>query len=216
MRPGIHSLKELTITPRTYFLDANVWLFYLLDLYLAEFGISTLTPSQLHQKAYAPVVEQLLGEESVKIAFTPLLVSEIVNAFVRKYAMRAYLLESGWAAAELDKAHFKHHYRDTPYGRDHYRLTVKFITDNLASYIESGRLVVTELGFRDPEQAHYLVYNFKSSPASDFNDYCYYELCLGEHPHQPWPLITDDADFGFNDLEIYTLNPHLLQKASGS
>ncbi len=217
MEPKIRSLKEIKIEPRTYFLDANVWLFYLLDLYLAEFSSTiSLSSGSNHQKGYVSFVETLLANEQVYIGFTPLLVSEVINAFVRKYAMRSYLLESGWRVGDLEKASFKRDYRDTAYGSDHFRQSVKFISDNLGSYIESGRLVVTELNFRDREQAQYLIYNFKSSPASDFNDYCYYELCLGNGQEQAWPLVTDDVDFSFGDLEVYTLNPQLLDKARRS
>lgn len=203
----IRRLNKLRITPRTYFLDANVWLYFLQGEYLAvdKYGLNEY--SKRYHARYWTFVNGLLQVEGARIGVSALLVSEIVNAFIRKFAMRSNLSRLGWTDSKIFMANPKYDYRDNP--ESNYDEMMRFVSGTLMNFCEADKLVFCDLGFSVTDQATYILQNFARMNRTDFNDYCFYEICAQKR----WPLITDDEDMCFPDIEIYTLQDKLLRKA---
>jgi len=200
---NIKPLSELRLQDKkTYFLDANVWIYFLRGDFMRsnKFSFESLRP---HEKEYVDLVDRILVHDSATIGISALLISEIINAFLYKVAMRADLAKRKMSDEEIVKASFKHVYRDDP--DSNYKEMLRYLTSQLDSFIELNKLVFREMKFDDIETAAYLIRTFTTTPKVDFNDYCYYELCSDNE----WPMVTHDRDMALPDIEIYTSNKYL-------
>lgn len=190
---------------KAYFFDANVWIAVLkstarisheyreqpfIDFFEAVINLNTVTDPKLLKKIkYQP-----------KIIVTSLLISEIINAYMRRVAMKIYFKNQG--VDYLTKS-FKSDYRQNP-SSDYESQLTNLITDFIAfkDYIE---LWDDELKNIDP----FTILPGLNSDV-DFNDYYYYY----HFSKKDVPIVTIDGDFIFQDIDIITANPKLLSLSS--
>lgn len=186
-----------------YFFDSNAWI-----AVLKNSGSKGL---DAHDQSYINFFEAIIvlhahkgtkNEKKVKnfpkVIVTSLLLSEIVNAFMRNVAMKSF-----YKAQNKDFKSFKYkeHYRKEP---DHDIQLKKLISDFIAfkDYVE---LFDDQLREVDP----YTILPLLNSE-SDFNDFYYYYLFYGKSI----PIVTHDGDFRFQDIEIITAQSNLINQNS--
>jgi len=171
-----------------YFLDSNVW-------------ICVLRPSLTHQyrQAYVDFFDDLIVAGTSKIVITNLLLSEIINAYLRQVAMEVFFQSRG----ENPRAkNYKWDYREGV-GKSDFRRQLNKICNDLLSFQSYFEFLEDDFVKIDPLK---LLTDFQKQNA-DYNDYYYYKLCLQHNI----PIVTDDGDFVFPDLEIITANNKLLK-----
>lgn len=183
-----------------YFLDANIW------IYCLHPKREVLKPEE---KAYLDFFEkivkyQLLREQPntdkpanyPKFVMTGMLLSEIVNAYMRQVAMRIFYETQG---VESKKKDFKRDYRK----EGDYEKQLKLLISNLKSY-------ESLLDFRDDNFASSdpfkMLHSLQLFGNCDFNDFYFYQMLKLD----AIPIVTHDNDFRFSGIEILTENPRLL------
>ena len=189
---NIIKLKRATIESANYFVDANVWIYS-----LQSFGSLTNWEEEYYQ-FFFDIIDSSLDPKP-KILMPTLLLSEIINTYLRKVAMPDYKIEQGISSGTM--IDFKIDYRPTTHYKDSYEKmmddiynlgeSVKYIDDSLISTNESILL-------NNPNDTF------------DFNDYFYYNLCKELNKSEKTVLLTNDSDFIINDLELITNNRSLL------
>lgn len=186
------SRKKLD-SKKQYFLDSNVWIFALGAI---------LSPNK-KESVYIEFVDNLLVSD-FKIWTHSLVFSEVCNALIRNSFddYKNELLAHENRSIERDKINklgLKKDFR----GSSEYNSTLERIRSDIQSYIPNlmflDKLFDIDFG--------YLIKNYPSN--SDFNDYLYYEMAL-EHS---LTIITDDGDFNYSDVEIFTENHWLLKNS---
>jgi len=202
----IHNIS--TIAPEDYpfyFCDANVW-------------ISTLNYfcngcTDTHEEPYQTFVEAIinLNEETdpkvikriknkPKIYITPILISEIINAYMRNVAMKAYF---GGDDTYKHKS-FKRDYRDNQ--SSDYCTQLKNLCTDLKTFKDYTILLNIEYEALNPFD---IIPTLPTLPTqqTDFNDYYYYKSLKGKGI----PFVTNDKDFQYEDFMIITARPELLR-----
>lgn len=186
------SVQELD-AKKKYFLDANVWIF----------ALGAILAPNKKESVYINFVDSLLLGDH-KIWTHSLVFSEVLNALIRNsfddYKNELLAKESNPSQRDkISKLSLKKDFRNTP----QYYNTLERVKSDIQSYI-------TNLEFLDKTydiDFEYLVKNYPSN--SDFNDYVYYEMSMDNK----LTVVTDDGDFNFSDLEIYTENRWLLENS---
>jgi predicted nucleic acid-binding protein len=192
MALNISQLCKQKLDPnKRYFLDANVWIFTLGAI---------LAPTD-RETVYIEFVDDLLSGD-FQIWTHSLVFSEVFNALLRNsfsdFKRQLLLIESNPnERKKIENYLLKKHFRGTP----EYNSTLGRIKSDIQSY-------VPKLSFLDKSYDLDFGYITKNYPTnSDFNDYLYYEMSL-DHS---LTIVTDDGDFNFSDVEIYTENQWLLK-----
>ena len=197
-----------TVTPEDYpfyFFDANVWISGLI-YYAGSAG-------KPHEKPYQDFVEAIVQLNSFtepklvkklknqpKIIVTNLLVSEIINAFMRKVAMKAF-----YGGSDIFKTKdFKKDYRDLP--ASDYVKQIQDLCHNLKCFED---YTVSSDGHINVLQCYDIIKAF-SIVKADFNDFCFMSYLKGKNI----PFITHDQDCKFEDIPIITANPVLLRHST--
>lgn len=191
------NIKKLSETPYTtfkaYFFDANVWLAY---LEADEGNIST--DYALYIKFIDKIVEGNLlekeNEPKISIVMTSLLLSEIMNRYMRDTAMRKHF------GKDYRQKNFKNDYRPT----EHYKTQLSHLLNNFKRFEICFYLLpdnLAELSF------------FENLPTfeyqeKDFNDFYFYQLAK----KYDFPIVTHDGDFLDQDIVIITQNSKTWEK----
>lgn len=184
-----------------YFFDANVW--------IAALRSSTTSPDRSKQVYidFFEAVVQMSGcndkraikrmKNQPKIIVTSLLISEIVNTFMRKVAMQIYF------GQDTPKKDFKKDYRIAQYA--HYNTYLQSLVSDFAAFKEYIKLYddnLNGIGIFD-------ILNSLNDNV-DYNDsYFYYHL--NDFPEKV-SIVTDDSDFNFQDIPIITANSKLIKR----
>lgn len=191
---NIEKLKNNTaVKPCLYFFDAQIWIYA-----TQAFQIS----NEEWQMRYVSFFQDIIDNDLVikpKIILNSLLLSEIINTYMRQIAFVEYCNFN-----DLDKKYvdYKREYRN----KEHYKLSYKYINDEINNY----RSVIKFI-----DDAH-IVKDFpnflkKDILPFDLNDYYYYLTCLEYSKANELILVTNDSDFLVNDINILTYNKTLLE-----
>lgn len=183
--PGDHQLL---------FFDANAW--------IANLKKVSIDP---HEQPYIDAFDAVinLNEQKdlkalrkikfkPKIVLTSMLLSEIVNTYMRNIAMKNYY------GANHGKNFKKDYRKETDYHQQ-----MSLLVSDIKAFEDYIKLMDDDFIRIDPFN---FLEDLKSNSNVDFNDCYYYNFLL----HYKIPLITHDHDFVFENLEIYTANNKLL------
>lgn len=191
MAYNILHLDSPKLKTKLYLFDANLW-------------IKVLKPA-FNEKGRDKKYRQFFTDftkdvANPKIALSALILSEVINRLMREVAMNKYIREQGIDKAGISKGFYKETYRSTPHFQKHYET----LCDDIKAYHNSYELINDELG-KTIMSKHII-----SAPPTglDFNDNYYYQLAK----KKGYSIITDDADFFVEDVEILTYNDNLYQK----
>lgn len=188
-----------------YFFDANVW--------IAELKYTASINNDYHEQPYIDFFEAVINLNSItdpkalkkvknqpKIIVTSMLISEIVNAYMRNIAMKLYFKSLG---IDYRTKNFKTDYRQN--SAADYEVQLKKLISDFVAFKDYIQLWDDDLKTIDP---------FTILPTLnadvDFNDFYYYYLFYGKNV----PIVTIDNDFIFQDIDIVTANKKLLPLTS--
>jgi len=190
----INSLRLASPKPATkYFFDANIWL---------RIVNPKLTP-KASDIAYVDFFQSVAKyNQNTKIVVTSLLISEVINRFLRSSSLPRYARANG-APAQLDDSYYKSVYRQSA----QFKIDYEMLCDDIYKpYHIAVEAVPDEFGstFRLKDM-------LKSPPKGlDFNDLCAAKLCK----EKGYVIVTDDSDFFIEDTPVLTLNKTLLDRVS--
>lgn len=189
----IRHLDNTTLQKKYYFFDANLWLKILKP---------PLNLSRRDEK-YLDFFERFKNNpQHPKIAVTALLLSEIINRYLRDVTYQVYCRKNG--NPNPDKSYYKEVYRKS----QQYQTDYISLCEDIKSYQNYFELVADGLA-TDIRQKDIL-----TSPilSLDFNDLYYYRLAQ----KKGFTIVTDDKDFFVEDVEILTYNSQLIDKAKNA
>ncbi len=185
-----------------YYFDANIWISA-----LKYYGIGI---GNKYEVPYQSFVEALINLNEIKdpeaekhvknkpkIILTSLVLSEIINAFMRNVAMKAYFDKLGFNHKNFS---FKNDYRDNP--KSDYKSQLSNLATDLIALSDYTLLMNDEFDVIDP-------FSFLPDLVSlgqDFNDYYYFQFLKSKNI----PYITHDKDCKFENIIIITANKELL------
>ncbi|NLU96304.1 hypothetical protein [Chitinophaga sp. Ak27] len=136
---------------------------------------------------------------SPKIVVTALLLSEIINRFIRDVSYNKFCATNGITP---DKTHYKSTYRLTK----EYKQAYISLCDDIETFSHLYELVNDDCGTKILGSSI-----LKSPPLKlDFND-LYYCLLAKQNGYI---IVTDDSDFFVEDVEIITYNNSLIENAN--
>jgi hypothetical protein len=183
--------KQKLDSNKQYFPDANIWIFTLGAI---------LSPNP-KESVYIDFVEDLLSNKS-QIWTHSLVFSEVFNALIRNsfddFKRQLLTKESKpELRKKIESMVLKKDFR----GTKEYNSTIERVKSDIQSYVPM-------LNFLDKSYDLDFGYITKNYPSnSDFNDYMYYEMAI-DHS---LTIVTDDGDFNFSGIEIFTENQWLLK-----
>jgi predicted nucleic acid-binding protein len=176
-----------------YFLDSNVWIYHLLPR-------KALQPFEV---PYAEFVDQVIGLHGIghpvepKFVWTSTLLSEVVNAGLRI----AYKTYCDLLPVHQQKGfEYKKHYRPS----QAFRSALNILRSDLQGY--EPYIEVFDDGFKTDLDVFGDLLP-RVSPAADFTDLLY----ARQMKARGIPVVTNDRDFAFRDLQIITSHPRLLR-----
>ena len=194
MRPrNIIPLDSARVIPGSnYLIDTNVWI-----LALSQF--SDMKPWENKYVDFFFEIVDCPLTPAPKILMPTLLMSELVNTYLRKFAMVDYKVEIGMD--ENEKLDFKTEYRVT----QQYRNRFEQLIDDITSYSTTLRFFDDRGIAANPA----LLLN-KAIDEFDYNDYLYYAICRELKKTERIAIVTNDGDYHPDDLDIITSNRKLL------
>lgn len=199
---NIKNISSLKLsTDSLYFLDANVWVYAMNSTYMLH-GADKGNP--LYTKLFFSIIDSELKPRP-KIVLCSLLMSEIINTYLRKMAMPDYIYSTYDQKGIKPPPNFdyKLNYRKTKHFSDNY----KIILNDIKSYHESIFIVDDTFSEHKPFQ-----FSQNCPDNMDFNDYYYYLIAKKlNRGKKPFSFITNDGDFAVNDFNIYTSAISLLE-----
>lgn len=190
------NIKKLTqytkVEPITYFIDAQVWIYSMNSFEDKKWW------EERYIKFFFDIIESDINPKP-KILVSTLLISEIINTYLRQVAMPEYKLFND--VSKNDSFNFKKDYRIT----NHYKNSYKQVCDDIFSYKESILFCNDSSIISNAESI------LKADiSAFDFNDYSYYLLCKEFSKDNTIKILTNDGDFMVKDIDMITLNKDLL------
>jgi hypothetical protein len=184
-----------------YFCDANVWI-----AALKFYGIGD--PAK-EEKPYIDFVEAVVNlnelkdpealkriKNKPKFVITSMLLSEIINAFMRKVAMKTYFADK--FTKGLD---FKSAYRDNPVS-DYNKQLNNLVTDIIAF---KDYTILMDDNFCSLSPFEFIA---ELDSKMDFNDRYYFEFLKSKNI----PFVTHDKDCHFDGVKVITSQVKLLHK----
>lgn len=187
-----------------YYCDANVW--------IAALKLYGIGGEEKYEIPYQNFIEAIINLNEIvdpdvakmiknkpKIVLTSLVLSEIINAFMRNVAMKAFFGEDTY-----QKKKFKRDYRDDP--NTDYKLQLRNICSDLDALRSYILLVNDSFETINPFSFLHELPNVKQ----DFNDLYYYHFLKEKNI----PFITHDGDCNFENIKIITANKYLLGLSS--
>ena len=190
--PNIIPLWKAAVEPVKYFVDANIWIYS-----LQKFEDLERWEDKYYQ-FFFDIVDSTITPKP-KILLPTLLLSEIINTYLRKFAIPEYRQINNIPAATV--IDFKRDYRPT----QHYKDSYEKMMDDISSLHSSIQFI----------DDHSIAYNDavlfnKSIGSFDYNDHLYYSLCVELNKTERIIMLTNDGDYQVNDFEIVTSNRTLL------
>ena len=135
-----------------------------------------------------------------KIAMLSLVLSEVINRYIREVSYNMFLKKRGISKPTADT--FKNVYRSSlEYQKDYNSLC-----EDIKSY--QNYFVLQSDGLQEEVKQRDIL---REPPLKlDFNDLYYYQLAKSRQ----YTIVTDDGDFLVEDVEIITANGNLIKNAS--
>jgi predicted nucleic acid-binding protein len=191
MAYNIRHIDNARLQKKKYFFDANLWLTILRP---------KINPSNRDQKYLNFFKRFCESLQKPKIVLTSLVLSEVINRYLRQVGMIKYAKSKG--IENVDSSFYKLQYRPS----------LEFVADysnlceDIKAYQDHYELVNDGLA-NDIKQKHIL-----TSPPSglDFNDLYFYMFAKKNN----YSIVTDDKDFFVQDVEILTYNQQLIDRAN--
>jgi hypothetical protein len=152
-----------------------------------------------HKQKYADFFDEIIDSQLdplPHILMPTLLLSEIVNTYLRSFAAPAYADETGHVIDD-----FKKDYRGTSHCTQWYER----LMDDIGSYGHRIRYIDDRSLVADAAN----LLN-KSIGVCDYNDYLYYILCKELNKSERTVILTHDGDYLFEDIELISANKRLL------
>ncbi len=190
--PNIIPLRRATVEPVKYFVDANIWIYSLQKF-------EDLEPWEDNYYQFFFDIIDSTQTPKPKVLLSTLLLSEIINTYLRKFAIPEYKLFNNIPTATI--IDFKRDYRPT----QHYKDSYEKMMDDISSLHASIQFIDD----RSIASNQYILLN-KVIGTFDYNDYLYYSLCVEFNKSERLIMVTNDGDFQVNDFEIITSNRTLL------
>ena len=196
MSANISPIKDLDPQSHEYyFFDANIWIAILKNNYSnnSERGLQPYIDffeAMVNLNSFSAKV----AKKQPKIVLTGMLLSEVINAYLRSVAMPAYL------NCAPGQGNFKKDYRENIHSD--YDRQINILTSDINSFSFMFHLVDDCFSKISP-----LTHLSSLNREVDYNDLYYYELMKFLNI----PIITHDKDFRFNDIQIYTNSYPLLK-----
>lgn len=187
---NIQKLSNSNVEPIKYFIDANVWIY------------SMQNPSSLkhweskYSNFFFDIIDSDLDPQP-KIILPSLLISEIINTYIRQIALPEYKTDNG-ITGNFD---FKRNYRVTQDYKDNFER----VCDDILGYKSSIDFISDDIVMKNPD-----VILTIPSTNFDYNDYIYYCMCQEISSKKPLKMITNDSDMAVRDIKILTENKTLL------
>jgi predicted nucleic acid-binding protein len=181
-----------------YFFDSNVWIAFLkynhknnadrrftpyIDLFEGVVQLNAITEPKLQRKV----------KHIPKIVMTSMLLSEIINTYLRVVAMPSFL--------NKPNSDFKKEYRNNIHSD--YDKQLKILLDDLKSYSFIYEYVKDDFNELNPME---LLSDLNRKV--DFNDLYYMKLM----EKYQYVIVTDDGDFDSHEITVLTENKNLLSK----
>lgn len=189
--PNIKSLRNSSVQSCSYFLDANVWIYSLQSFDTLEHW------EKKYYDFFYDIIESELDPKP-KILLPSLLLSEIINTYLRQIAIPEYKRVNSIPVSV--KVDFKKDYRPTT----HYKDSFESMMDDIIGF-------KSHIEFIDDSNITTDTHLFKKNIGSfDFNDYLYYSICRVLNHSKRVVIVTNDGDFQINDIELLTMNRDLL------
>ncbi|NCA75037.1 MAG: hypothetical protein EOM90_01760 [Alphaproteobacteria bacterium] len=202
----IHHIKDyIPENHPCYFCDANVWI-----AILKCYGLKGVTSEEVPYQDFFeaiinlneirdPVVAKRIKHRP-KVILTSLLLSEIINAYMRNVAMKLF-----FGGGDTYKSHnYKSDYRENPHSD--YKKQIKTLTSDLCAFQDYVILIDDDFTTISP-------FSFLPSLAAlsmDFNDLYYYHFLKGKNI----PFVTHDKDCLFQDIPVITSQSALLMHST--
>lgn len=197
-----------TLIPEDYpliFCDANVWITTL--KYFGSIGVGA------DEQPYQDFIEAVINlnnekdpiiskkiKNRPKIVLTSILLSEIINAYMRNVAMKAF-----FGGGETYKSmNFKRDYRDNQHSD--FKKKIADLCSDISAFQDYTTIMDDNFQALNP----YVILSSLSTIDADFNDVYYYHFLL----HHKMPFITHDKDCKFADIIIGTNQKSLLKHSS--
>ncbi len=181
-----------------YFFDSNVWIAFLkynhknnadrrftpyIDFFEGVVQLNEITDPRLQKKV----------KNMPKIVMTSMLLSEIINTYLRVVAMPSFL--------NKPDGNFKKDYRNNIHSD--YDKQLKILLDDIKSYSLIYEYVNDDFIELNPME---LLIDLNRKV--DFNDLYYMKLM----EKYQYVVVTDDGDFDSHDITVLTENQNLLSK----
>jgi len=181
-----------------YFFDSNVWIAFLkynhknnadrrftpyIDLFEGVVQLNAITEPKLQKKV----------KNIPKIVMTSMLLSEIINTYLRVVAMPSFL--------NKPDGNFKKDYRNNIHS--YYDKQLKILLDDIKSYSFIYEYVKDDFIELNPME---LLSDLNRKV--DFNDLYYMKLM----EKYQYVIVTDDGDFDSHEITVLTENKNLLSK----
>ena len=191
---NIQRLANATVRSTNYFVDANVWIYSIQgDVVLNHW-----------QKRYSDffygIIESSLDPKP-KIVMPTMLFSEVLNTWIKRFAMDEYQTQNPIDIGRKNPFSFKRDYRPTQHYKDNYEKICDDVTSMKDSilFINDSTVVTNPPMYISPVVGPF-----------DFNDYLYYQICREFQKSSPITILTNDGDFQISDIPIITANKTLL------
>jgi hypothetical protein len=186
-----------------YFLDSNVWI-----AALKYYGVGNTNAYEIPYQGFFDAIVNLneindpKAEKHIKnkpkIVLTSLVLSEIINAFMRNVAMKAYFDKLGFNHRNYV---FKNDYRDN--SNSDYKSQLSNLCSDIVALSDYTLLMNDSFDIIDPFSFLPNLVNIDQ----DFNDLYYYHF-LRENKI---PFVSHDKDCKFEDIVIITASKELLR-----
>lgn len=178
---------------RLYLFDTNLWL----KILKPRIGLSS------RDVRYLQFFEDFAKNEvNPKIALTSLILSEIINRYIRDVSYRKFCQQQ--KNPQPDPSYYKLVYRISK----QYQTDYQSLVDDIKAYEHCYVLVSDGVG---TEISPDLILSGDIT-SRDFNDNIFYHLARS----RGYIIVTDDQDFFLEDVEVQTFNQQLQDKAKSA
>jgi hypothetical protein len=185
---NISDIWNARVNPINYFIDAHIWIFY-----LDSFNPKYKRYEKKYIEFFNSIIEYNISPRP-KIIMCSLLLSEIINTYIKNIALKEYI-EENYSGVLPPEFNFKRNYRDTTHFKKHFLK----VCDDIKGLNKFIWLVDDNFNTLHPYQI------LKNIPENiDFNDFYYYSLCKEIGRTNSVSIVTHDPDFKFQDINIIT------------
>ena len=184
----IRDARTLKFDPKkAVFFDTNVW--------LSLFPATETASYQKDWARYYTALYERLIKYNVPIVINPMVLSEYINRFCR-IEHEAYCKGRGF----LEYKDFR--------STDDFSYVASAASDSAKEILSTPAILIRGV---DADLRLCDMIDKFATGRMDFNDCLYVKECLNNQ----WPLITNDSDFGYSDMdiEVWTANDNLINFA---